>query len=578
MKRFSVPVALCILGAVAVATAFLARRERVVTPVLPAGSLQQILEGIYRAGQSSEPPAGYAVRAAVVPHHLTAAETIATGVRALTGENRETILLLSPDHFGRCPTLLCTTDASFHTLTGDVAHDHAIVAALRRSPLVTVTDAPFAEEHGIGGVLPFIARELPGTRVVPVILSQKLPWMQAKEELAALLAPHVERGATLVVSSDFSHDLPLAEADRADADTMAMFLAGDSDGIARLRNPAQDDCPGCLWILARLAQEQGFFNPSILLRSNSARILQEESIPKTTLAPEGPGGGPESAWSGRDSLSQRPSVQGSTSHFAIAFFANAVLSGDDPAFGGDVTVARGVPAGGRLPPALAAFWAGKGVRVLNLEGPLSSSCAPSDNPFIFCNATGSFLRIKGLAQEWGIENNHTLDQGMGGYEETRRLLRSFGVTALGEQPLETGNIRLYAATALLNPVPDAPQGFAPAQIRAMRESVRRLHDGKLDVVFLHAGREEYAALTGDGDGDLYRSFIDAGADAVVVLHSHVVGDMEIYRGKPIFRGIGNFLFDQWQSAPTRTTKAVRLRLEGSRVLFETFVAGRPPVS
>lgn len=43
--------------------------------------------------------------------------------------------------------------------------------------------------------------------------------------------------------------------------------------------------------------------------------------------------------------------------------------------------------------------------------------------------------------------------------------------------------------------------------------------------------------------ETYRFFIDAGADAVVNHHQHCYSGYEVYNNKPIFYGLGNFLFD-----------------------------------
>lgn len=43
--------------------------------------------------------------------------------------------------------------------------------------------------------------------------------------------------------------------------------------------------------------------------------------------------------------------------------------------------------------------------------------------------------------------------------------------------------------------------------------------------------------------ETYRFFIDAGADAVVNHHQHCISGYEMYNGKPIFYGLGNFCFD-----------------------------------
>ncbi|MBR5661795.1 MAG: CapA family protein [Bacteroidales bacterium] len=41
----------------------------------------------------------------------------------------------------------------------------------------------------------------------------------------------------------------------------------------------------------------------------------------------------------------------------------------------------------------------------------------------------------------------------------------------------------------------------------------------------------------------YRAFVDAGADAVINHHQHCCSGYEVYSGKPIFYGIGNFCFE-----------------------------------
>lgn len=62
------------------------------------------------------------------------------------------------------------------------------------------------------------------------------------------------------------------------------------------------------------------------------------------------------------------------------------------------------------------------------------------------------------------------------------------------------------------------------------------------LVIVHGGHEhfQYPSLR---MVDTYRFFIDAGADAVVNHHQHCFSGYEVYKGKPIFYGLGNFCFD-----------------------------------
>lgn len=62
------------------------------------------------------------------------------------------------------------------------------------------------------------------------------------------------------------------------------------------------------------------------------------------------------------------------------------------------------------------------------------------------------------------------------------------------------------------------------------------------LVIVHGGHEHWQ-LPSPRMKEAYRFFIDSGADAVVNHHQHCYSGYEIYQGKPIFYGLGNFCFD-----------------------------------
>lgn len=63
------------------------------------------------------------------------------------------------------------------------------------------------------------------------------------------------------------------------------------------------------------------------------------------------------------------------------------------------------------------------------------------------------------------------------------------------------------------------------------------------IVISHGGNEFYH-LPSPRIKALYRFFIDAGADAVVSHHTHCFSGFEVYRDKPVFYGLGNFIYDR----------------------------------
>lgn len=62
------------------------------------------------------------------------------------------------------------------------------------------------------------------------------------------------------------------------------------------------------------------------------------------------------------------------------------------------------------------------------------------------------------------------------------------------------------------------------------------------LVIVHGGIEHYQLPT-PRMKEQYRFTIDCGADAVVNHHQHCYSGYEVYKGHPIFYGLGNFCFD-----------------------------------
>lgn len=62
------------------------------------------------------------------------------------------------------------------------------------------------------------------------------------------------------------------------------------------------------------------------------------------------------------------------------------------------------------------------------------------------------------------------------------------------------------------------------------------------IVIIHGGNEHYQ-LPSPRMKKTYRFFVNMGADAVINHHQHCFSGYEVFQGKPIFYGLGNFCFD-----------------------------------
>ena len=96
----------------------------------------------------------------------------------------------------------------------------------------------------------------------------------------------------------------------------------------------------------------------------------------------------------------------------------------------------------------------------------------------------------------------------------------------------------------------------PITLKAIQPLIdRAVAEARHLIVNIHWGAE-YQELSNDHQRDLARELIDAGADAIIGHHPHVVEEIEVYKDKPIFYSLGNFVFDQYFSIPTQQGLAV----------------------
>ncbi len=113
-----------------------------------------------------------------------------------------------------------------------------------------------------------------------------------------------------------------------------------------------------------------------------------------------------------------------------------------------------------------------------------------------------------------------------------------------------------------NPLNPIQQWYAIQEARKHAEKV---------LVIVHGGHEHFQ-LPSPRMVETYRFFIDAGADSVVNHHQHCFSGYEIYHGKPIFYGLGNFCFDGNRSKTEMWYEGymVKIELSETKPSFEIY--------
>jgi poly-gamma-glutamate synthesis protein (capsule biosynthesis protein) len=192
--------------------------------------------------------------------------------------------------------------------------------------------------------------------------------------------------------------------------------------------------------------------------------------------------------------------------------------------------------------------------VFNLEHPITGATAGWPGKInLKAEANHMARTFEPLPAAVCMANNHVMDYGVPGLEDTFRELRRAGIPWFGAGTFDesAGNPLLLqgAEIALLGyACPTTAAVFAEAdrpgaarlefsRVVADMEAARRSGATRV-IVSLHWG-EEHVFLPKPTDVRLARQIIDAGADLVIGHHAHCFQPFERYRGKYIFYGLGN---------------------------------------
>jgi poly-gamma-glutamate synthesis protein (capsule biosynthesis protein) len=110
-------------------------------------------------------------------------------------------------------------------------------------------------------------------------------------------------------------------------------------------------------------------------------------------------------------------------------------------------------------------------------------------------------------------------------------------------------------------------GSSQLSLGRARTDIARARKAGADIVivFPHWGTE-YRAKPFSAQQEFARDLVDAGADMIIGNHAHWAAAMEVYKGKPIWYALGNFVFDQTWSQPTMEGITLELTFHGKELV------------
>lgn len=211
---------------------------------------------------------------------------------------------------------------------------------------------------------------------------------------------------------------------------------------------------------------------------------------------------------------------------------------------------------------------GPDLRLINLETSITRSDTPWPGKGIHYRMSpenAHCLRAAGI-DACALANNHVLDWGHGGLRDTLAVLDELGIAHAGAGTVDTateparlapggrGRVLFWSIGVADSGIPESWQVGEQAGVWWLPEAsgasvdtlARRLREhrqpGDLVVVSVHWGGN-WGYGVASGHRAFARRLIDAGADVIHGHSSHHPRGMELYRGRPVLYGCGDFLND-----------------------------------
>ncbi len=181
--------------------------------------------------------------------------------------------------------------------------------------------------------------------------------------------------------------------------------------------------------------------------------------------------------------------------------------------------------------------------LVNFEGTLTTAGINQEkkgNSFLFSAPPSYVEMLPGNSIEAvALENNHVMDHGQDGYDETMRTLEAAGVVYSNADKLGVFEVKGVQIAMLsyqtFNGLYPKLHEQVPRDVAAAKEKY------PIVIVSYHWG-EELDYWPNDKQQKLGKATIDAGADLVLGHHSHRINPIEEYNGKYIVYSLGNASF------------------------------------
>lgn len=210
----------------------------------------------------------------------------------------------------------------------------------------------------------------------------------------------------------------------------------------------------------------------------------------------------------------------------------------------------------------------------NLESPLLESSLALKPDFYGNPGFAAFLKECGI-NVLNVANNHILEHGKAGYEETLKALRDSNISIVGNRNrvlyLCNDNSRIAIAGFCGVDLDQFENNDCFSELNeqnielALKDMTK--HKADLKMFCFHWGNE-YIHKPSMEQCELAYKLIDAGADVIFGHHPHVIQPYERYKNGHIFYSLGNFCFDNpFQSHQFSTGMGITITFDTTKKMI-----------
>lgn len=496
----------------------------------------------------------------VTPHHLTASPIIAKAISSLFTRRVDTVFIFSPNHNNQGNCDIVTSSKNWSTPYGTIEVNKSLQEQISSSKTFCYDDTAFEGEHGVAGLLPFLKYLSPDTKIVPFIIKKYIDPSNLDLFINSLnnLDSH---NVAFISSIDFSHGLSLNMSKDKDSITERLIKDKNYPQILTLTQENVDSPPS-LVIAMKLSEHLGT-DLSVVDHRNSSDFNNSTTSVTTYffLANKSTEPSPHPSVPISTTITTSPPKSDSKKTTTLIFTGDVML--------GRSVNTRMIKYQDYTWPFknTANFLSSADLTIINLEAPIKPGCNQTDSGMVFCADPKSIVGLQYAGVDIaGISNNHILNQGQMGLDDTISLLQKASISVFGtNKPLYKTVNNTKIGFLGFNDIGGSGKNISvasPENIKSLISEAKK--NAQFVVASFHWGNE-YSQKSAR-QTELAKLAVDNGADLIIGHHPHWVQTYEEYKGKPIYYSLGNFVFDQMWSSETRKGLVVKITLQDDKIV------------